>query len=141
MASVLIEVFARQDLMRATGHLSPPTNKVCDLKSLLLSWNTCSFMACVWLPPFQFFFFLPWQSVTSSLFIYSSSFSSLLLTVFFSQHRIINAFSHKDVLFTVFGFLNVFFNFSIVVLRTTSNRFLQKTMAIFLNFIVKTAKI
>ena len=35
----------------------------------------------------------------------------------------------------------MFFNFSIVVLRTKSNRCLQKTMAIFLNFVVKTAKI
>ena len=26
---------------RATGHLSPPTNNVRDLKSLLLSWKTC----------------------------------------------------------------------------------------------------
>ena len=35
---VLIEVFAPQDLKRANGHLSPPTNlNVRDLKSLLLS--------------------------------------------------------------------------------------------------------
>ena len=57
----LIEVFAR--------HLSPLTNNVRDLKSLLLSWKTwmypCSFKclksvavpACVWLPPFLFFIF------------------------------------------------------------------------------------
>ena len=29
-----------KDLKRATGHLSPPTNNVRDLKSLLLSWKT-----------------------------------------------------------------------------------------------------
>ena len=39
---VLIEVFAPQKTQkRATGHLSPPTNNVRDLKSLLLSWKTC----------------------------------------------------------------------------------------------------
>ena len=40
---VLIEVFATQELgsKRATGHLSPTTNNVRDLKSLLLSWKTC----------------------------------------------------------------------------------------------------
>ena len=58
-----------KDLKRATGHLSPLTNNVRDLKSLLLSWETwmypCSFkclksvavLACVWLPPFLFFIF------------------------------------------------------------------------------------
>ena len=30
-----------KDLKRASGHLSPPTNNVRDLKSLLLSWKTC----------------------------------------------------------------------------------------------------
>ena len=30
-----------KDLKRATGHLSPPTNNLRDLKSLLLSWKTC----------------------------------------------------------------------------------------------------
>ena len=41
MASVLIEAFPRKkDLKRATRHLSPPTNNVRDLKSLLLSWKT-----------------------------------------------------------------------------------------------------
>ena len=30
-----------KDSKRATGHLSPPTNNVRDLKSLLLSWKTC----------------------------------------------------------------------------------------------------
>ena len=29
-----------KDLKRATGQLSPPTNNVRDLKSLLLSWKT-----------------------------------------------------------------------------------------------------
>ena len=65
MDRVLIEVFAPQ-----TGHLSPPTNNVRDLKSLLLSWKTCrknpcsliclksvAVMVCVWLPPFLFFIF------------------------------------------------------------------------------------
>ena len=41
----------------------------------------------------------------------------------------------------MFGFLEYFFNFSIFVLRTKSNRRLLKTMAIFLNFVVKTALI
>ena len=39
----------------------------------------------------------------------------------------------------MFRFLEYFFNFSIVVLRRKSNRRLLKTMAIFLNFVVKTA--
>ena len=30
-----------KDSKRATGHLSPPTSNVRDLKSLLLSWKTC----------------------------------------------------------------------------------------------------
>ena len=30
-----------KDLKGATGHLSPPTNNVGDLKSPLLSWKTC----------------------------------------------------------------------------------------------------
>ena len=30
-----------KDSKRATGHPSPPTNNVRDLKSLLLSWKTC----------------------------------------------------------------------------------------------------
>ena len=30
-----------KDSKRATGHFSPPTNNVRDLKSLLLSWKTC----------------------------------------------------------------------------------------------------
>ena len=38
----------------------------------------------------------------------------------------------------MFGFLEYFFNFSIFVLRTKSNRRLLKTTAIFLNFVVKT---
>ena len=39
---VLIEVFTPQNNSKtATGHLSPPTNNVRDLKSLLLSWKTC----------------------------------------------------------------------------------------------------
>ena len=33
-----------KDSKRATGHLSPPTNNVRDLKSLLLSWKTCILM-------------------------------------------------------------------------------------------------
>ena len=42
---VLVEVFAPQkrtkDSNRATGHLSPSTNNIRDLKFLLLSWKTC----------------------------------------------------------------------------------------------------
>ena len=57
-------------------------------------------MVCVWLQPFLFF---------------------ISRTVFFSLHRIFNTFSQKDVLFTVFGFLEYFFNFSIVVLLTKLN--------------------
>ena len=30
-----------KDLKTATGHLSPPTNNIRDLKLLLLSWKTC----------------------------------------------------------------------------------------------------
>ena len=41
----------------------------------------------------------------------------------------------------MFRFIECFFNFSIVVLRTKSNRCLQETMAVFLNFVVKTAKV
>ena len=38
---VLIEIFAPQKTPRgATGHLSPLTNNVCGLKSLLLSWKS-----------------------------------------------------------------------------------------------------
>ena len=48
-------------------------------------------------------------------------------------------FSQKDVRFTVFGFLEYFLNFSVIVLRTKSNLCLLKTMVIFLNFVVKTA--
>ena len=76
-----------------------------------------------------------------SLFSFSGSFLSILLMVFFSNHRSFNRFSQKDVLFTEFRFLEYFFNFSIVVLCTKSNCCLLKTMAIFLNFFVKTALI
>ena len=55
-----------------------------------------------------FFFFTSATSVLSSLFSFSGSFSSILLTMFFSQHHIFNAFSPKHVLFTVFGFWNIF---------------------------------
>ena len=55
-----------------------------------------------------FFFFTSATSVLSSLFSFSGSFSSILLTMFFSQHHIFNAFSTKHVLFTVFGFWNIF---------------------------------
>ena len=48
-----------------------------------------------------------------------------------SQH-IFNTFSQKDVLFTVFGFLE-YFNCSIVVLHAKSNRCLLKTTAIILH--------
>ena len=58
-------------------------------------------MACLWLTPFLFFIFSSAQSDTSSLFSFSGSFSSILLTVFFSQHQIFNTFSQKDVLFTL----------------------------------------
>ena len=93
-----------KDLKRVTGHLSPPSSNVRDLKSLLLSWKT---------------------------WMYPCSFKCLKST-----------FRQKDVLFTVFGFLEyIFFNFSMVVFRTKSNRCLLKTMAIFLNFVVKTAQI
>ena len=131
---VLIEVFTPQNNSKtATGHLSPPTNNVRDLKSLLLSWNCIlvhliclkseAVMVCVWLQPFMFFiFFTLAQSVISSLFFsFSGSFSSILLTVFFSQQHIFNTFRQKDVPFTLFGFLEYFLNFSIVVLLTKLN--------------------
>ena len=57
-----------KDSKRATGHLSPLTNNVRDLKSLLLSWKTCILCSfkwlksvpvkvCVWLQPFLIFIF------------------------------------------------------------------------------------
>ena len=120
-----------KDSERGTGHLSPPTNNVHDLKYLFVimeNFYPCSFkclksvavMVCVWLPLFLFFIFLLQCCLISSLFFsFSGSFSSILLTVLiFSQHRIFNTFSQKDVLFTVFGFLEYFFNFPIVVLPT-----------------------
>ena len=39
--SVGIHLRSTKDLKRASGHLSPPTNNVRDLKSVLLSWKTC----------------------------------------------------------------------------------------------------
>ena len=57
---------------------------------------------------FWFFFFTSATSVLISLFRLSGSFSSILLTIFFSQHDIFNTFSPKHVLFTVFGFWNIF---------------------------------
>ena len=61
--------------------------------------------------------------------------SIFFLSTTFSIHL-----ARKTYLFTVFGFLELF-NFSFFVLRTKSNRRLLKTMAIFLNFVVKTALI
>ena len=61
---------------------------------------------------FGIFFLTLAQSVMSSLFFsFSGSFSSILLTVFFSQHRIFHTFSQKDVLFTVFEFLEFLLTF------------------------------
>ena len=55
---------------------------------------------------------------------------------FFPYHYIFNTFSQKDVRTSYcVRVLGIFFNnFSIVALLTKSNRRLQKTMAIFLNF-------
>ena len=79
----------------------------CSFKCL-----TCvTVVACMRVSPllfFFFFFFTSATSVLSSLFSFSGSFSSILLTMFFSQHHIFNAFSPKHVLFTVFGFWNIF---------------------------------
>ena len=97
-----------KDLKRATGPLSPPTKEWRDLKSLLLSWKTrirvhlnawkaeLSWLACG-CHRFCSLFSTLAKSVISSLFSFS--------------------FSRKDVLFTVWVF-GIFFNFSIVVLRT-----------------------
>ena len=57
-----------------------------------------------------YFFTLAWSVTSSVFFSFSGSFSSILFT-----------FSQKNVLFNVFGFLEYFFNFSIVVLRTKLN--------------------
>ena len=45
--------------------------------------------------------------------------------------------SQKDVLLTVFGFLEYFLTFLLLFLRMKSNRCLLKTMAIFLNLLLK----
>ena len=45
-----------------------------------------------------------------------------------------NTFSQKDVLFIVFGLLEYFFNFSIVVLRRKSYRRSAENQGHFLNF-------
>ena len=85
-----------KDSKRATGHLSPPTNNVRDLKSLLLSWKTCILVhlngwkcSCrglrVVATVFVLYFFTLAYSVRSSLFYsFSGSFSSISLTIFFS---------------------------------------------------------
>ena len=57
-----------------------------------------------------YFFTLAWSVTSSVFFSFSGSFSSILFT-----------FSQKNALFNVFGFLEYFFNFSIVVLRTKLN--------------------
>ena len=68
-------------------------------------------MACIGLSPFLFFSFTSAKSVLYSLFSFSGSFSSILLTVFFFQHYVFNTFSPRDVLFTEFGFWNIFKKF------------------------------
>ena len=105
----------------------------CSFKCL----KSVAVMVCVWLPPFLFFLFFfsvicYKQLVLQFLWLIFLD----LLTVFFSQRRSFNTFSQKDVLFTVFGFFKYFFTLSIVVLPR-----LLKAMAIFFNFVVKTALI
>ena len=83
-------------------------------------------------------FFTLSLSVISSLFFYFLWLIFLVFsTVFFLAPHFQYIYSQKDV-HRVFG---IFFNFSIVVLSTKLNRRLLKTMAIFLNFVVKTALI
>ena len=72
------------------------------------------------------------RSVLSSLFSFYGSFSSILLTVFSSQHHISDTFNRNRYFLLCSGFWNIFFTCSVVVLPAEPNRCLLKTTAIFL---------
>ena len=139
LTDALIEIFVRQKTQREQPEtfllqqITHVTWKTCILvqlnaRKVQLSWLACGCHR------FCSLFFTLAQFVISSLFSFYGSFSSLLLTVFFSQHRIFNTFSQKDVLLTVFGFLNVFLTFLFLFCVKKSNRCLQENHGHFLKF-------
>ena len=75
---------------------------------------------------------LSWKTCNRSLFSFSGSFSLILLAIFFCLYHVFHTFSQREVLFTVFGFLEKFFSSSIVVSLPEPNRCLLETPAIFI---------
>ena len=111
----------------------------CSLKCL----KSVAVMVCVWLPLFLFFiFYLSIVCYKQLVLLVSLAHFPCFCWQYFSLHTAFSIhLARKTYFLPCSGFWNVLLTFFIVVLCTKSNRCLQKTKAIFLNFVVKTAKI
>ena len=99
------------------------------------SWHDLGVFVTVFV---LFLFFTLVSSVLCCKFSCSGSFSSILFTVCFFKYHIFNTFSQKDVLFTLFGFLEYFL--PVLLLFCRQNQIVENH-GHFFNFVVKTVLI